>query len=99
MGNIVFDIATDNEGMFFQISVNVTGIEIPEELRQFGAINDAGEEWLLHMPLAIQKNARLIAAAPAMLAALKECAKQLRFLDCHGHAAVAQSAIDMAEEG
>ena len=44
-------------------------------------------------------NAQLMAAAPEMLAALVECAKQLRQLDCKGHAAVAEKAIAKAEGG
>jgi hypothetical protein len=44
-------------------------------------------------------NAALIAAAPELLAALKECAKQLRQLDCKGHAAIAENAITKAEGG
>ena len=47
----------------------------------------------------INANAQLIAAAPEMLAALVECAKQLRQLDCKGHAAVAEKAIAKAKEG
>ena len=44
-------------------------------------------------------NAQLMAAAPEMLAALVECAKQLRQLDCKGHAAVAEKAIAKAKGG
>ena len=45
-----------------------------------------------------EANAKLIAAAPELLAALKECAKQLRLLDCNGHAAIAENAISKATE-
>jgi hypothetical protein len=31
-----------------------------------------------------------------LIAALKECAKQLRLLDCPGHAAIAENAIKQA---
>lgn len=41
-------------------------------------------------------NARLIAAAPQMLAALKECAKQLAVMGATGHAEVARAAINKA---
>jgi len=45
---------------------------------------------------AILEQGMLLAAAPELLAALRECAKQLRLLDCGGHAAIAENAIAKA---
>ena len=42
-------------------------------------------------------NARLVAAAPELLAALRECAKQLSAIGAKGHASVARAAIAKAE--
>lgn len=50
-------------------------------------------------PEELKANAHLMAAGPEMLAALVECAKQLRQLDCKGHAAVAEKAIAKAKGG
>lgn len=43
-----------------------------------------------------QADGALIAAAPTMLAVLKECAKQLRLLGDDAHANMAQRTIEMA---
>jgi len=55
--------------------------------------------WVAQVQHPNSANAALIAAAPELLAALKECAKQLRQLDCKGHAAIAENAITKAEGG
>jgi len=50
-------------------------------------------------PDELEANALLMAAAPELMAALVECAKQLRELDCPGHAAAAEKAITKATKG
>ena len=68
--------------------------EIEQCLRADGT---AGPRWRNPGAGEAEANARLIAAAPELLAALRECAKQLSAIGAKGHASVARAAIAKAE--